>query len=72
LATEGLWMARIDPRSPGNVLLLPADVRAIARGLQRAIARDPSVPRTARAPTKLTRSVSDAWTPSRESDLTAA
>ncbi|MGA7122112.1 MAG: DNA-formamidopyrimidine glycosylase family protein [Polyangiaceae bacterium] len=40
LATEGLWMARIDPRSPGNALILPADARAIARGLQRAIARE--------------------------------
>jgi formamidopyrimidine-DNA glycosylase len=40
LATEGLWMARIDPRSPGDALLLPADARAIARGLRRAIARE--------------------------------
>jgi formamidopyrimidine-DNA glycosylase len=40
LATEGLWMARIDPRSPGNTLLLPADARAIARGLRRAIAHE--------------------------------
>jgi formamidopyrimidine-DNA glycosylase len=40
LATEGLWIARIDPRSPGNALLLPADAGAIARGLQRAIARE--------------------------------
>jgi len=40
LATEGLWIARIDPRSPGNALLLPADARAIARGLQRAITRE--------------------------------
>jgi formamidopyrimidine-DNA glycosylase len=40
LATEGLWIARIDPRSPGNELLLPADARAIARGLKRAIARE--------------------------------
>lgn len=40
LATEGLWMARIDPRSPGNALRLPADARAIARGLRRAIARE--------------------------------
>jgi formamidopyrimidine-DNA glycosylase len=40
LATEGLWIARIDPRSPGNALLLPADARAIARGIRRAIARE--------------------------------
>jgi formamidopyrimidine-DNA glycosylase len=40
LATEGLWLARIDPRSPGNALLLPADAIAIARGLRRAIARE--------------------------------
>jgi formamidopyrimidine-DNA glycosylase len=40
LATEGLWMARIDPRAPGNALLLPADARAIARGLRRAIMRE--------------------------------
>ncbi len=40
LATEGLWIARIDPRSPGNALLLPADARAIARGLRLAIARE--------------------------------
>jgi len=40
LATEGLWLARVDPRSPGNALRLPADARAIARGLQRAIARE--------------------------------
>jgi len=40
LATEGLWIARIDPRSLGNALLLPADARAIARGLRRAIARE--------------------------------
>jgi formamidopyrimidine-DNA glycosylase len=40
LATEGLWIARIDPRSPGSALLLPADARAIARGLRRAIARE--------------------------------
>jgi formamidopyrimidine-DNA glycosylase len=39
LATEALWMARVDPRTPGNALL-PADVRAIARGLGRAIARE--------------------------------
>jgi formamidopyrimidine-DNA glycosylase len=39
LATEALWMARIDPRSPGNALL-PVDVRAIARGLMRAIERE--------------------------------
>jgi formamidopyrimidine-DNA glycosylase len=40
LATEGLWIARIDPRSPGSALLLPTDARAIARGLRRAIARE--------------------------------
>ena len=40
LATEGLWMARIDPRSPGDALALPADARAIARGLRRAIASE--------------------------------
>jgi|HubBroStandDraft_6_1064221.scaffolds.fasta_scaffold64237_4 formamidopyrimidine-DNA glycosylase len=40
LATEGLWIARIDPRSPGNALLLPADARTIARGLRSAIARE--------------------------------
>jgi formamidopyrimidine-DNA glycosylase len=39
LATEALWMARVDPRSPGNALL-PGDVRAIARGLVRAIERE--------------------------------
>jgi formamidopyrimidine-DNA glycosylase len=39
LATEALWMARVDPRSPG-VALLPADVRAVAAGLGRAIARE--------------------------------
>jgi formamidopyrimidine-DNA glycosylase len=38
LATEGLWIARIDPRSSGTALLLPADARAIAHGLRRAIA----------------------------------
>jgi formamidopyrimidine-DNA glycosylase len=40
LATEGLWIAGIDPRSSGNALFLPADAGAIARGLQRAIARE--------------------------------
>ena len=40
LATEGLWIARIDPRSPGRALRLPADARAIARGVRRAIARE--------------------------------
>jgi len=39
LATEALWMARLDPRSPG-VALSPSDARAIARGLRRAIARE--------------------------------
>jgi formamidopyrimidine-DNA glycosylase len=40
LATDALWIARIDPRSPGNALLLPADARAIARGIRLAIARE--------------------------------
>ncbi len=39
LATEALWMARVDPRSPGAALG-PSDARAIARGLRRAIARE--------------------------------
>lgn len=39
LATEALWMARVDPRSPGEALL-SADARAIARGIRRAIARE--------------------------------
>ncbi|HEY8088740.1 MAG TPA: DNA-formamidopyrimidine glycosylase family protein [Polyangiaceae bacterium] len=39
LATEALWIARLDPRSAG-VTLLPADARAIATGLRRAIARE--------------------------------
>jgi formamidopyrimidine-DNA glycosylase len=39
LATEALWMARLDPRSPGNALP-PADVRAVARALEQAIARE--------------------------------
>jgi len=39
LATDALWIARLDPRSPG-VALLPSDARAIARGLHRAIARE--------------------------------
>jgi formamidopyrimidine-DNA glycosylase len=39
LVTEALWMARVDPRSPG-VALSPSDSRAIARGLRRAIARE--------------------------------
>lgn len=40
LATDGLWIARIDPRSPGRALHLPADARAIGRGLRRAIERE--------------------------------
>jgi formamidopyrimidine-DNA glycosylase len=40
LATEGLWIAGIDPRSPGNALVLPADARTIARSLRRAIASE--------------------------------
>lgn len=46
IATEALWIARLDPRSPG-VALLPSDARAIARGLDQAIARelaDPAEP----------------------------
>jgi len=39
LATEALWVARIDPRSPGNALL-PVHARAIAKAIQRAIARE--------------------------------
>jgi formamidopyrimidine-DNA glycosylase len=39
LATEALWMARLDPRSPGNALLR-TDVGAIARGIRRAITRE--------------------------------
>jgi formamidopyrimidine-DNA glycosylase len=39
LATDGLWLARIDPRSPGDALSA-ADARAIADGLRRAIERE--------------------------------
>jgi formamidopyrimidine-DNA glycosylase len=39
LATEALWLARLDPRSPGRALL-SADVRAVARAVERAIARE--------------------------------
>jgi formamidopyrimidine-DNA glycosylase len=39
LATEALWTARVDPRSPGAALR-PADARAIATGLRQAIARE--------------------------------
>jgi formamidopyrimidine-DNA glycosylase len=39
LATEALWTARVDPRSPGAALR-PADARAVAGGLRRAIARE--------------------------------
>jgi formamidopyrimidine-DNA glycosylase len=39
LATEGLWHARIDPRSKSRALSA-ADVRAIVRGLERAIRRE--------------------------------
>jgi formamidopyrimidine-DNA glycosylase len=39
LATEALWMARIDPRSPGDALP-PADSRAISKAIRRAIERD--------------------------------
>jgi formamidopyrimidine-DNA glycosylase len=37
LATEAMWMARIDPRSPGPTLE-GADARAVAKGVRRAIA----------------------------------
>src|SRR5882672_903004 len=39
LATESLWIARVDPRSLGRSLR-PGDVRAIARGIRRAIGRE--------------------------------
>jgi formamidopyrimidine-DNA glycosylase len=39
LATEALWVARIDPRSPGRTLR-PGDVGAVARALRRTIARE--------------------------------
>jgi formamidopyrimidine-DNA glycosylase len=39
LATEALWIARVDPRSRGEALR-PADARAIAKGIRRAIARE--------------------------------
>jgi formamidopyrimidine-DNA glycosylase len=39
LATEGLWYARIDPRSRSDALE-PADVRAVVRGLRTAIRRE--------------------------------
>jgi formamidopyrimidine-DNA glycosylase len=39
LATEGLWIARLDPRSPGTALC-PPDARAIAKGIRRAIDRE--------------------------------
>jgi formamidopyrimidine-DNA glycosylase len=39
LATEALWTARVDPRS-ASATLSPSDVRAIARGLHQAIARE--------------------------------
>jgi formamidopyrimidine-DNA glycosylase len=39
LATEALWTARVDPRSPGAALR-PGDARAVATGLRRAIARE--------------------------------
>jgi formamidopyrimidine-DNA glycosylase len=39
IATEALWIARLDPRSPGGALR-PPDARAIARGLRRVIARE--------------------------------
>jgi formamidopyrimidine-DNA glycosylase len=39
LATEALWRARLDPRSPGTTLSR-SDVRAVARGLRDEIARE--------------------------------
>jgi len=39
IATEALWIARLDPRSP-CVALLPPDARAIVRGLDQIIARE--------------------------------
>jgi formamidopyrimidine-DNA glycosylase len=39
LATEALWMARLDPRSPGRTLVLQ-DARAIARAIRRAVDRE--------------------------------
>ncbi|BCA56912.1 formamidopyrimidine-DNA glycosylase [Nitrospira sp. KM1] len=39
LATDALWIARLDPRSPG-IALLPRDAREMARGLHQAIARE--------------------------------
>jgi formamidopyrimidine-DNA glycosylase len=39
LATEALWIARLDSRSAG-VALLPSDARAIVRALRRAIAHE--------------------------------
>lgn len=39
LATEALWIARVEPRSPG-MALWRGDARAIATGLHRAIARE--------------------------------
>lgn len=46
LATEGLWHARIDPRSSSDGLS-KADVRAVARGLRVAIRRELAERRTA-------------------------
>jgi formamidopyrimidine-DNA glycosylase len=37
LATEAMWMARLDPRSRGSALA-PAETRAIAKGVRRVIA----------------------------------
>ncbi len=39
IATEALWMARIDPRTPARNLSLE-DVRAIVRALRREIERE--------------------------------
>ena len=39
IATEALWMARIDPRTPARNLSAP-DARAIVRALRREIERE--------------------------------
>lgn len=39
IATEALWMARVDPRSAANALT-PADVQAVARAVRREIERE--------------------------------
>ncbi len=40
LATEALWLARLDPRSRARAVRVPGDVRAVVRGIHRAIARN--------------------------------